>query len=227
VLAEFTVKEVYLFYIYTKPSIFPPEDGVSLVSKRGCLLTLAYYTFPRWYEFGERRWNDTAYWQGKTEELVEKPFPVPLCPPQIPHGLTRARTRTFVVTGRQLTTWAMAQTLPVSVFEMLTVFMLVIQHNSFVSFKPLNRHTKALYKKQTLSYFYLALNSWCKKWGPVMFISVTTFWWVHLNSLLRPGIRLYLTSLHSQTTSSHPAPNLNRTRSVHTSFICNLNCKTV
>jgi hypothetical protein len=26
--------------------------------KRGCLLTLAYYAFPRWYEFGEWRWND-------------------------------------------------------------------------------------------------------------------------------------------------------------------------
>jgi hypothetical protein len=34
--------------------------------KRGCLLTLAYYAFPRWYEFGQRRWND-VYWQGKTE----------------------------------------------------------------------------------------------------------------------------------------------------------------
>jgi hypothetical protein len=26
------------------------------------------------------------YWQGKTEELGEKPVPVPLCPPQIPHS---------------------------------------------------------------------------------------------------------------------------------------------
>jgi hypothetical protein len=32
--------------------------GWVLVPKRGCLLTLAYYAFPRWYEFGERRWND-------------------------------------------------------------------------------------------------------------------------------------------------------------------------
>jgi hypothetical protein len=37
---------------------FFPECGVGLVPKRGCLLTLAYYAFPRWYEFGERRWND-------------------------------------------------------------------------------------------------------------------------------------------------------------------------
>jgi hypothetical protein len=37
---------------------FFSEDGVGLVPRRGCLLTLAYYAFPRWYEFGERRWND-------------------------------------------------------------------------------------------------------------------------------------------------------------------------
>jgi hypothetical protein len=29
----------------------------------------------------------------KPEELGEKHVPVPLCPPQIPHGLTRVRTR--------------------------------------------------------------------------------------------------------------------------------------
>jgi hypothetical protein len=37
---------------------FFPEGGVGLVPKRGCLLTLAYYAFPRRYGFGERRWND-------------------------------------------------------------------------------------------------------------------------------------------------------------------------
>jgi hypothetical protein len=47
------------------------------------------------------------YWQGKTEELGEKPVPVPLCPPQIPHGLTRAWTWASAVRGRRLTTWAM------------------------------------------------------------------------------------------------------------------------
>jgi hypothetical protein len=35
---------------------------------------------------------------GETEELGEEPVPVPLCPPQIPHGLTRARTRASAVT---------------------------------------------------------------------------------------------------------------------------------
>jgi hypothetical protein len=40
---------------------------------------------------------------GETEELGEKPVPVSLCPPQIPHGLTRARTRDSTVRGRRLT----------------------------------------------------------------------------------------------------------------------------
>jgi hypothetical protein len=85
------------------------EGGVGLAPKRGCLLTLAYYAFPRWYEFGERRWNDIL--TGKTEELGDKPVPVPLYPPQIPHGLTWARTRASAVRSRRLTTWAMARPL--------------------------------------------------------------------------------------------------------------------
>jgi hypothetical protein len=44
---------------WTSP-FFSPEGGVGLVPKRECLLfTLAYYAFPRWYEFGEWQWNDT------------------------------------------------------------------------------------------------------------------------------------------------------------------------
>jgi hypothetical protein len=51
-------------------------------------------------------WN----WQVKTEVLREKPVPVPLCPPQIPHGLTQDRTPASAVGGRRLTAWAMAAT---------------------------------------------------------------------------------------------------------------------
>jgi hypothetical protein len=56
-------------------------------------------------------WRATVewYWQEKTEELGEKPVPVPLCPPQISHRLTRARTRASTVRGRRLTTWAMVR----------------------------------------------------------------------------------------------------------------------
>jgi hypothetical protein len=35
-----------------------------------------------------------------------KPVPVLLCPPQIPHELTQARTRASAVRGRRLTAWA-------------------------------------------------------------------------------------------------------------------------
>jgi hypothetical protein len=34
---------------------------------------------------------------------------VPLCPPQIPHGLTRDRTWPSAVRGRRLTAWAMVR----------------------------------------------------------------------------------------------------------------------
>jgi hypothetical protein len=49
-------------------------------------------------------WN----WQGKPEVLGEIPIPVPLCPPKIPHGPTRDRTRASAVRGQRLTAWAMA-----------------------------------------------------------------------------------------------------------------------
>jgi hypothetical protein len=49
------------------------------------------------------------YWQGKTEELGDKPVPVPLRSPQIPHEMTRARTRASAVRGRLLIAWAMAR----------------------------------------------------------------------------------------------------------------------
>jgi hypothetical protein len=45
---------------------------------------------------------------GRNRQLGENPVPVPLCPPQIPHGLTRDRTRASAVRGRRLTAWAMA-----------------------------------------------------------------------------------------------------------------------
>jgi hypothetical protein len=38
----------------------------------------------------EHQWNKTD--RGKPKNSGEKPVPVPLCPPQIPHGLTRDRT---------------------------------------------------------------------------------------------------------------------------------------
>jgi hypothetical protein len=48
------------------------------------------------------------YWQGKTEVMGGKPVTVPLCPPQISHGLTWDGTLVSAVRGRQLTPWASA-----------------------------------------------------------------------------------------------------------------------
>jgi hypothetical protein len=55
-------------------------------------------------------WRATVEWyiDRVNQKLGNKPVPVPLCP-QVPHGLTRARTRASAVRGRRLTTWAMAR----------------------------------------------------------------------------------------------------------------------
>jgi hypothetical protein len=53
-----------------------------------CWSWLVFFIFP--CNGATVEWN----WQGKTEVLGEKPIPVPLCQPQILHGLTRARTQT-------------------------------------------------------------------------------------------------------------------------------------
>jgi hypothetical protein len=90
--------------------------------------TVSFFSFWRWVGSSTQAWMRILqmiwvwratvewYWQGKTEELGEKPVPVPLCPPQIRHRLTRAsgRTRASAVRGRQLTTWAMARPSTVS-----------------------------------------------------------------------------------------------------------------
>jgi hypothetical protein len=47
---------------------------------------------------------------GKTKVLGKNSVPVPLCPPQISHGLPWVLNGTYVVTGRQLTAWTMART---------------------------------------------------------------------------------------------------------------------
>jgi hypothetical protein len=46
------------------------------------------------------------YWQEKSEELGQKPVSVPLCLPQMTHGVYTARTRASAMRGRPA--WAMA-----------------------------------------------------------------------------------------------------------------------
>jgi hypothetical protein len=86
---------------------FFPEGGVGQTQAWMPAFMLAYYDSPD--DMSLESNGGMIYWQGKTEELGEKPVPVPFCPPQIPYGLTRARTRASVVRGQRLTTWAMAR----------------------------------------------------------------------------------------------------------------------
>jgi hypothetical protein len=50
--------------------------------------------FFSFFEVMEHRWNKIVR---ENRSTGEKPVPVPLCPPQIPHGLTRDRTRASAV----------------------------------------------------------------------------------------------------------------------------------
>jgi hypothetical protein len=65
--------------------VFIPQVIISMESHSGIILT------------------------GKPYYSREKPVPVPLYPPQIPHRLTWARTWASAVEGRQLTASAMAR----------------------------------------------------------------------------------------------------------------------
>jgi hypothetical protein len=59
----------------------------------------------RWWLWSNR-WNEN--WQGKPK-YSEKTCPMPLCPPQIPHDVTWARTWAAIVGSRRLTAWAIAR----------------------------------------------------------------------------------------------------------------------
>jgi hypothetical protein len=54
-------------------------------------------------------WTATVewYWQGEIRRIRRKLVPVPFCPSQMPHGLTRVRTQDSAVRRRRLTTWTM------------------------------------------------------------------------------------------------------------------------
>jgi hypothetical protein len=57
--------------------------------------------FFSFFQVLEHRWNEID--RGKLKYLGEERVPVPLCPPQTLHGLTRDRTRASAVGGRRLT----------------------------------------------------------------------------------------------------------------------------
>jgi hypothetical protein len=72
-----------------------------------CSHQRAYCTSPRWYTNIGEPWRMTL--TRETEEIGGKRVLVPLLPPQISHGLSRARSQASTMTGRRLTAWAMAR----------------------------------------------------------------------------------------------------------------------
>jgi hypothetical protein len=99
--------------------------------KKMTMMIIIFYTFPS--NGAPMEWN----WQGKTEVLGEKPVPVPLCPPQIPHGLARDRTRASAVEGLRLTAWAMARPTPFNIIQLLQ-FRFIKKYNTFEFTTPSN-----------------------------------------------------------------------------------------
>jgi hypothetical protein len=85
-LTDFDGMRLRLWTAITNGHVVHPPDDTNLEEEGGMMMT------------------------GETPiELEEKPVPVPLCPSQIPLGLTRARTRFSAVRGLRLTAWAIAR----------------------------------------------------------------------------------------------------------------------
>jgi hypothetical protein len=80
------------------------------------------FYFFSFFRVMEHRWTETD--RGKPKYLGKEPVSVPLCPPQIKHGLTWDRTRASAVRGRWLTAWAMARPMYIC---LLCAFVCVIK----------------------------------------------------------------------------------------------------
>jgi hypothetical protein len=100
-----------------------------------CSHQQAYCSSPRWYMSMVNQ--DKWCWQDKTEELEEKPVPMPLCTPHISHGLAWAWTRASV--ARVMTnclSYGMAFFLHnpvsyfISVYDISSFFILHALHHS-------------------------------------------------------------------------------------------------
>jgi hypothetical protein len=81
-------------------------------------------------------WRATVewYWQEKTEELGEKPFPVPLCPSQFPHELTENTNRLSHYTTFPSTTFQVHHAQSSTIRHFVTSTMEKSSHKSALSF---------------------------------------------------------------------------------------------
>ena len=81
---------------------------------------------------------------GETEVVREEPVTVPLCPPQMSHGLVWDRTRASAVKGKQLIAWAMAVPLNTTINPNYIYIYIYIQ------FAPRSKHSLTVIKRQAI-----------------------------------------------------------------------------
>jgi hypothetical protein len=82
---------------------------------------LAYCTIPGWWIMMSVETVGGMVGRGN-RSTRSKPASVPFCPPQIPHGLTRARTLASAVESQRLTAWAMARPFIMRVASVSVIF---------------------------------------------------------------------------------------------------------
>jgi hypothetical protein len=101
-LMRLIAREDYIVYIDTlyQGVLFYGEGPRSRSYRRTAALRLIVQSCDKDEEKGGKVFYFSKYWStsgmkltGENQSTREKPVPVPLCPPQIPHGLTRDRTR--------------------------------------------------------------------------------------------------------------------------------------
>jgi hypothetical protein len=110
-------------YIKWQQPSLPPHRSLKAYCVTLWWRWLVFFSF---LKVMEHRWNETDREKSKYSE--KKPVPVPLCPPQIPHRLTRDRIRASAMGGRRLTAWAMAR----PSLAPYTSFLVVPKHKIYV-----------------------------------------------------------------------------------------------
>jgi hypothetical protein len=100
-------------------------------------------------------------WQGKTDGLGEKPVPVSLCPPQIPHGLPWTQTRASAVRRWRLTAWASQPLLRYLTALLLENIRFNIYWNSHAFHQGLKSWTRLVLDLR----LFIKLNSCSQRWS--------------------------------------------------------------
>jgi hypothetical protein len=79
------------------------------LSPLGAAATIGLLYLPEMIDYGNCEATGGMKIGMENRSTRRRPPPVPFCPPQIPHYLTRARTRSDALGSQRLTAWGMAR----------------------------------------------------------------------------------------------------------------------